>query len=274
MKEILLEVHAVQKKRKAAQDPGATPSCVVIAGAGAGPFEAGSRAAKQQRVSMLKQEALEQALPGRVAKYVGPKGETWQLAKDARARASAAGFTKKVVLGSIKAFLGPGCDDIDGNALDFGEGTIANVVTSLTKADFILVDSVAGRWEDSTALHARLFGARLADLDWLKPKRKFGQLVAFRNQLSRGILVAVSDEWASQFPDHIRVLRKASRGAEKQGLHFRATEHANPDVVPRSARAGAITLMCCSAEEAEAVRAAQPGKKIRWIRWATDLCSF
>ncbi len=85
------------------------------------------------------------------------------------------------------------------------------VARHTAETDVIIVIGLSARWHGTLALKARLYGKRLADVDWLHSKGRSGQCVSFMRVLDTcHVVLYLSGKFVEQFPILSKVLREGS----------------------------------------------------------------
>ena len=175
---------------------------------------------QQAQILDAKRQALVRAAPGTLPEYVGPRGEGWQdgdekkCSKKLGAAPAGACWTGSSNKPNPVVYWGPGASDLsEPLRRSYLERLGATEGKRLTHADIVVVDSVAGRWESSEALGARLWGRCLADLEWVKSSKKAGTVLEFRSVFMLSKKLYLSDAFRKQWPEHARLLVKASTKA-------------------------------------------------------------
>ena len=174
---------------------------------------------KQAHIQDLKRRALVNAAPGTLPDYVGPRGDGWRENAGSSCKNSvsaSAGMCPGLHLSGLGkknpiVYWGPGASDVsDPLRCGYLERLGGSEGKKLHRADIVVVDSVAGRWESSEALGARLWGKCLVDLEWLKSNKKAGTALEFRSVFTQDKTLYLSDDFRKQWPEHARLLVKAS----------------------------------------------------------------
>ena len=99
-----------------------------------------------------------------------------------------------------------------------------------SSAQVIVVSDVFEASESPEALHARLFGKRLADKTWLRSGMTAGCCFQFRDVVGKtGYNFYISQDFQAEYPSHTAVLLSANEIGKQNKCRFRAEVSALPE---------------------------------------------
>lgn len=164
--------------------------------------------ARQREVLAAKRAALVKAPAGALPPYVGPRGEVWRPAASGHVPDASRGPRSAASSQVARlCFLAPDCPLSAGRTITFMGH---KVVPKLRQSDIVVTDSVAGRWFSVEGLAARLYGKWVADVEWFRSRQCSGACLKLGPSLGRSVKLYLSDGFRAQWPEHTRVLDKAS----------------------------------------------------------------
>ena len=122
-------------------------------------------------------------------------------------------------------------------------GSVSDIPAELTTfilskeervATVVVVSNVFEVSESPAALHARLFGTRLADKSWLRSVMTAGTCIQFHDVVGkRGYMFHISEGFKAEHPAHTAVMEKAHDVSEMGKHRFQATVSELPAVVKK-----------------------------------------
>ena len=160
---------------------------------------------KQKFVAAKRLEAHDRAVPGKPVEYVPSCGDFFEKAVPSLGVSVAMPLALPM---PVKIYTCPG--------LRVQKALPGFDIVSATVAQAIVVQSVWADVESPTMLLARLYGKRVADQEWLFSSMKVGLCICFKNHVQTcDLTLLASPAFCKQWPDHVKILKEASRDSKK-----------------------------------------------------------